>query len=193
MAYEVFISYSTHDLHPVDELVAMLNTPGVHAFAAEYSVLPGGDLSPEIMDAIGTCDLFILLWSQNAKESEWVPQEIGIAVANERQIIPVVLDRDLAVPGFIQNRKYLPAYDGPAAAMRWVQQHVVDRANQKRQQSVNVLTALALGGAFLWLVSQSEDDEEAEVAPPAVSEEVLKEETPVETGSVQEVSSPPAS
>ena len=163
MAFRVFISYSTHDIRLVDHLLTILNTPGVHAFAAEYSVLPGGYLSPEIIQAIKDCDLFLLLWSQNAKDSEWVPQEIGIAVSDSKHIVPVVLEPHLSVPGFIQDRKYLPAYRSPSWAMQWIQQHVFAQADQKRQQQINAFTGLAVGGALLWLVAQSgtgDEDEE---------------------------------
>jgi len=42
--------------------------------------------------AIQACDLFILLWSKNAPASEWVPQEIGIDHASQRNILPFVLE-----------------------------------------------------------------------------------------------------
>jgi hypothetical protein len=53
MAYDVFISYSSKNLHVVDWARATLTQPGVtHVFAAEYSVLPSQKLNDEIVGAI---------------------------------------------------------------------------------------------------------------------------------------------
>jgi TIR domain len=60
MAYNVFISYSTKNLHIVDWARATLAQPGItEVFAAEYSVLPSQVLNAEIIRAIRACDLFV--------------------------------------------------------------------------------------------------------------------------------------
>jgi len=67
MAYNVFISYSSKNLHVVDWARATLSQPGVtEVFAGEYSVLPSQVLNDQIIHAIRSCDLFVLLWSGQA-------------------------------------------------------------------------------------------------------------------------------
>jgi len=153
MALKVFISYSTKDLNVVEFARTMLSGPSVEVFVAEYSAAPGTPLSPAIITAIKQCDLFLLLWSDNARTSEWVPQEIGIAKGENKQIIPVVLQPDLRPPGFISDLKYLDVPKNPAAAFTWLQQNILSHATEKQKQET--LAWLAVGGVLLWLLSRS--------------------------------------
>lgn len=115
----------------------------------ERSVLPGQSLSSEIISAIKSCDLFVLLWSKNSQSSEWVPQEIGIAKAAERQIIPLMLEPGLEPSGFIRDIKYLSVHDDPEKSLAWLQQHVLDRSQNK--EVTDFWTLLAVIG-ILYLV-----------------------------------------
>lgn len=110
MTYKVFISYSTKDFPLADYVRNLLQHSSVEVFVAEYSVVPGQSLPVEIIAAIKNCNLFILLWSENSKESEWVPQEIGIATSEKKPILPVVPHQKISLPGFISSLKYLPLY-----------------------------------------------------------------------------------
>jgi hypothetical protein len=71
---------------------------------------PSQVLNQQIELAIRNCDLFILLWSQDARASDYVPQEIGIAKGCNKVILPVVMEEGVSVPGFISDLKYLPAH-----------------------------------------------------------------------------------
>lgn len=153
--YNVFISYSTKDLHVVSKFKEMLSVPVIDVFIAEYSMKPGSKLDEEIIDAIRDCDLFILLWSRISKKSEWVSQEIGIATTEEKTILPIVLNKGLSLPGFIKNRKYLAAYENPEEAQYFLRKTVFDMA--KKHQKKNGLIWLAIGAAFLWLISSGEE------------------------------------
>ena len=133
MAYKVFISYSTKDLPVVEHVRSLLQHTSVEVFVAEYSVTPGQTLPAEIIAAIKSCNLFILLWSNNSKESEWVPQEIGIATSEKKPILPVVLHADISLPGFIKALKYLPAYKNPEGALSWLRENVFEHAQKKEQ------------------------------------------------------------
>ncbi len=111
MAYNVFISYSSKNLSIVDWARATLPQPGhIAVFAAEYSVRPSQVLNKEIESAIRTCDLFVLLWTHDARHSDYVPQEIGIAKGCFKTILPVVMEANVPVPGFISDLKYLDAH-----------------------------------------------------------------------------------
>lgn len=52
-----------------------------------------GDIFPDrIYDAIARCDRFMLFWSNNAKQSEWVSRELDIALEKGKRILPIRLD-----------------------------------------------------------------------------------------------------
>jgi hypothetical protein len=152
MALKVFISYSTKDFLTVNFVRSLLASVPVEVFVAEYDVAPGTALSPAIITAIKQCDIFILLWSAHSKASEWVPQEIGIAKSDNKQIIPVVLHSGLTLPGFISDLKYLDVQKDPQSAFTWLRDNVYARATEKQKQEN--LAWLAIGGALLWLFSQ---------------------------------------
>lgn len=152
MALKIFVSYSTKDISVVNVVKSMLVGSPVELFVAEYSVLPGRTLAPPIIAAIKQSDLFILLWSKNSASSEWMPQEIGIAKAANKRIIPVVLQSDLKLPGFISDLKYLDVPKDPQGALTWLRDNVFAQANEKQKQEA--VAWLAIGGAILWLLSR---------------------------------------
>lgn len=157
--FKVFISYSTHDLNSVTELHQSLNGTGVEVFVAEHSVVASEPLSDRISSAITACDLFILLWSANAKASDWVPQEIGKAHSLNKTILPLVLDDGLALPGFISGLKYLPVFRDRQAAMTQAQEFVLKafqtkQAAARQKEQENARNLLVLGGLVFWLFNQ---------------------------------------
>ena len=152
MAFSVFISYSTHDLANATALQSRVASAGAQPFLAQYSVAPGQALSAEIITAIRNCDLFLLLWSDHARGSDWVPQEIGIARGADKAIVPVVLHPGIQLPGFIRDLKYLEVYMDPTAAVQWLCQEINTRMKQKDSDR---LVALGVVGAILLLMASS--------------------------------------
>jgi hypothetical protein len=151
MNYSVFISYSTKDLGIVTYVKNLLENYSIKVYVAEYTAPPGVDLTNHIKDSINSCDLFILLWSSNSKKSEWVTQEIALANANNKPIIPVVLEPNLELPVFIKNLKYLEAYTNPQQAFEYLRRYVYEAADKKSR--VDGLVMLGLGTAFLYLLT----------------------------------------
>ena len=157
MAYNVFISYSTKNLHIVEWAFTVLAKPGLtEIFAAEYSVIPSQVLNDEIKTALRKCDLFLLLYSHDADASKYVQQEIGFAVSANKTILPVVMEAELPVPGFICELKYLSAYENWEGSFQWLAQFVhAEAARQNDKEKLGALLALFLGG--MWLFGQGDD------------------------------------
>jgi hypothetical protein len=148
MPYSVFVSYSSQDLPAVNLLQACLKgVVGLDLFVAENSLPPGASMSEQILHRIRMCDMFIVFWSQNAKESAWVSQEIGAARASGKLVIPVMLERGLSLPGFLAGLKYLKAFGTMKEALSWLRTHVATRAQKKANRS----TLMGIGGALLLL------------------------------------------
>ena len=164
MKFKVFISYSTQDLTQVELLrQQLLNTP-IEVFVAEHSVLPGEDLGIKITQAIAECDLFVVLWSENAESSKWVSQEIGHAKAKNKEILPLVLSKGLGLPAFISNLKYLPVHENTEAALTKARELIVAGYNKKsqalqaqeakKQKDQEQLFLLGAGAFLLWAFSK---------------------------------------
>lgn len=162
MEFKIFVSYSTHDLEQVNMLQRQLANTSVSVFVAEHSIRPSEELGPKISAAIQECDLFIVLWSENAKNSDWVSQEIGRASALRKPILPLILSEGLQLPGFIGNLKYLAAFSNPEAALLQAREIVTVEYNkklqalalQKEQEQKNSLAIMGIGAVLLWAFSQ---------------------------------------
>lgn len=161
MNFKVFVSYSTLDLEHVDLLKQQLANTSISIFIAEHSVKPGNALTDVISKGIQECDLFVLLWSSNAKDSDWVSQEIGRAHALGKKILPLMLTEGLALPGFISGLKWLPVFSDPKLSLEQARDMITSEYNQKMsmvlQQEQEQKTAWALmgiGALLLWAFSQ---------------------------------------
>jgi len=159
MTFKLFISYSTRDLPQVELLRQQLKGTSIDVFVAEHSVRPSEELAPKIGAAIANCDLFVLLWSENAKASEWVPQEIGRATALGKQILPLVLSDTVALPGFIQSLKYLPVHNDPAGSFQAARTMILEEyekksaaiaAAVKQKSEKDALTLVGIGVFLAW-------------------------------------------
>ena len=155
MPYKVFISYSTRDIRIAELIKNILenNFPSVKVFLAEYSIKSGEPLSDKIFNAIKDCDLFILLWSKNSKNSDWVKSEIGAAKGCEKPILPIVLDREAekTLPPFIKDIKYIQAYSDFKRAIYELCQ-IVGKNSQHEDEDLSGLLLLGIGAAIMYLL-----------------------------------------
>ncbi|MGH7582209.1 MAG: toll/interleukin-1 receptor domain-containing protein [Gemmatimonadales bacterium] len=154
MAFSVFISYSTKDLVHAAALQSWVASAGAQTYLAEYSLAPGRPIAAEILTAIKASDLFLLLWSANARDSEWVPQEIGVARGAEKAIIPIVLHQGLELPGFIKDLKYVEVYRDPMASVQWLRNHV---GALVRKKNSDALIGMGVIGAILLLLANARE------------------------------------
>lgn len=160
MQYKIFVSYSTHDIDQVELLRQQLSGTPISVFVAEHSVQPTENLNEKISLAIEDCDLFVVLWSKNAKDSDWVSQEIGRAGALKKKILPLVLTKDLQLPAFLSSIKYLPVYEDTTNAIAKAREFIVDSYNKKaqiatkKQKDNDTLALVGIGAFLLWAFSK---------------------------------------
>ena len=151
MAFNVFISYSSKDLGTVTHIKNMLENPHIETFLAEDSVEPGESLVGKIYAAIKRTDLFLLLWSSNSQDSEWVKREIELARSENKTIVPIKLDDDSELPGMLSDTKYLPYHKEPEKVLDWIHSTVFSDAKSKAWEPV---IWLVIGAALLWLFTR---------------------------------------
>ncbi len=152
MAYKIFISYSTKDIKIVNHVENILKSPDIELFVAEYSVEPGQDLDQTIIKNIQNCDMFLLLWSGNTMQSKYVEKELWMARGIKKKIVPLVLKRNLRLPDYIKNLKYISVYKNPAEHLKNLRNFVISQAGKKSKNELGsvVLTLSALlGGLYL--------------------------------------------
>jgi hypothetical protein len=147
MPAKVFISYSTKDLASATRAKRVLEAAGHSAYVAEYNASAGVRLADDIKVNIELSDVFVVIWSTNAKNSDWVTQEVGIAESRGKIIVPIVLEQDLAPTGFISDRKYVMAYDDlekGIAQLRAIVDDAVKKKEEELGRAIVTLAALAL-------------------------------------------------
>jgi len=159
---KVFVSYSTRDLADVKALKASLADSPIETFVAENSVKPSDSLAKKIKEAIKSCDLFVVVWSNNAKNSDWVSQEVGQAVAFNKKVLPIVLEGSTGLPGFIGELKYISAEGKPSEAIqeardliiaRYRERQEAERVAQRKKSESEAKFLLGAGALALWLFS----------------------------------------
>jgi TIR domain len=100
-----FISYATADRKEVLKRVQMLEIVKTQFFMDLLSLDPGDRWERELFRHIDHCDLFLLFWSQAAKDSQWVVQEAEHALRRQQDdkdgnpdIVPVILEQGVLPP-----------------------------------------------------------------------------------------------
>ena len=88
---KVFISYSHEDKAFAKKLAQELENKGNRVWW-DYSALKGGqDWQNEIQKAINECDYFLVILTPQAVISDWVGNEITLAIQKNKKIIPLYL------------------------------------------------------------------------------------------------------
>ncbi|OGH04183.1 MAG: hypothetical protein A2W22_02940 [Candidatus Levybacteria bacterium RBG_16_35_11] len=88
----IFFSYSIDDKKIVGMLKEYLEFMGFEIFLAHEDLEPCVEWQEEIMKNLNRCDIFISLLTESFKKSDWTDQEIGLAIAADKFIIPLQVD-----------------------------------------------------------------------------------------------------
>ncbi len=113
------MSHSCADLLHVELVRRQIEALGVDVYLAEHDLRPGTSIAAKVLEAIGRCDALVVLITGNSIDSVFVQQEVGIARAFGRPIIPIV-ERGVDVTrlGILREVEYLELdLEIPAEAM----------------------------------------------------------------------------
>ncbi|TAK14707.1 MAG: toll/interleukin-1 receptor domain-containing protein [Anaerolineae bacterium] len=101
MAQRVFISYSRKDLEFVKRLAADLEARGLAVWLDKGDIHPGADWRKALVDAVTDCAAFLLVLSPDSVKSQYVQQELAMAEAHKKAIIPLFY-RQTKVPPTVE-------------------------------------------------------------------------------------------
>jgi len=90
--HNVFISYSTRETGKAEAVRNILEKNGIVCWMAPRDIPAGSNYTEEIPAAIRGCQVFLLILSQNAQKSTWVPRELETAVNCGKVIIPFMVE-----------------------------------------------------------------------------------------------------
>jgi TIR domain len=116
IARDVFVSYSQPDRDCALQLVAHLESQGIGVWVAPRDISPAADWAEEIIAAISTSRLMVLVFSAHCNASPQVRREVERAVHREIPILPFRIEDVLparSLEYFLSTPHWLDAFPPP--------------------------------------------------------------------------------
>lgn len=93
MDHDVFISYSSQNKEAAQAICHALEQNEIRCWMAPRDIPYGAQYGDVIDDAIKTCKVVVVLFSETAASSQWVNGELNVAFEEQKTIIPFRLDQ----------------------------------------------------------------------------------------------------
>ncbi|WIG61481.1 MAG: hypothetical protein OJF49_004229 [Ktedonobacterales bacterium] len=118
-ATRLFVSHSTQDNAWCRVLVAALQGAGYDVWYDEQGLTGGATWVETLQREVQSREVFVVVLTPEAWASPWVQEEVKLALATRRTILPVML-KPTAVEGFLVTRQWVDvsALDAPTGAQR---------------------------------------------------------------------------
>jgi formylglycine-generating enzyme required for sulfatase activity len=108
--------YTTSDKRVADQICRRLESEGIRCWIAPRDILPGDSWLDSMIEAVKQCQIFILVFSANTYRSQWVKDEITLALNRNIKIIPFRIE-NISPQGtleILQARcQWIDAYTSP--------------------------------------------------------------------------------
>jgi hypothetical protein len=92
-ASTAFVSYSHKDWEKAVFAFVALHTAGIDVFIDKLKLRPSDHWKDRLSNEINARDLFVLMWSHNARKSKWVAREVNLGLrlkgSNAFRIVPL--------------------------------------------------------------------------------------------------------
>jgi hypothetical protein len=116
MAHDLFVSYSQPDREAAFALVQQLEARGISVWIAPRDVSPASDWAAEIIDAISSARLMVLVFSGSSNDSGQVRREVERAVHKQLPILPFRIEDVLpskSLEYFLSTQHWMDAFPAP--------------------------------------------------------------------------------
>ncbi|GGU51276.1 TIR domain-containing protein [Lentzea flava] len=128
---EVFLSFAGKDRPHAEQLRADLEARNINAYLDENELAPGTNVVGAINDALATSDYYVLLWSANTPQREWVTAEwtaaFNLEMTRRRAFLFIVRLDEEPLPPLLSPRKHIDLVE---AADRLVATWRADRRSE---------------------------------------------------------------
>lgn len=159
--FTIFASYSSKDIGTIKPILERISyIDGIKTFFAEQDLQPGEMINRSITQNILNSDIFLLFYSESAKQSTYVQQEIGVALGHNKIIIPLLLD-ETKPTGMLANIQYLDLSvetKRPSELERLYNFIVKNVQTKNQNQLIGALALLGIG--YLLLASNQNEYED---------------------------------
>lgn len=116
MAHDLFVSYSQPDRDAAFALVRRLEARGMSVWIAPRDISPAADWAAEIIDAISSARLMVLVFSGSSNDSGQVRREVERAVHKQLPILPFRIEDVLpskSLEYFLSAQHWMDAFPPP--------------------------------------------------------------------------------
>jgi hypothetical protein len=116
---DIFISYSQPDAECAFDLVARLESESIKCWIAPRDITPAADWAAEIIDAISSARLMVLVFSASSNHSDQVRREVERAVHKQVHILPFRIEDVLpskSLEYFLSSQHWMDAFPPPRDA-----------------------------------------------------------------------------
>lgn len=162
MEFRIFISHSSKDRLAAQSIHNLATSQGITAYIFEHDPQPGQLLAKKIEEAIKASDAVILLLTRNSSTSQFVHQEVGMALATKKLIVPLVEPGlSQTALAMLQGVEYIPFdHHSPQEALvsltkaleKILEKHRLAKEQQERMERLLIVVALV---GLLILLSMS--------------------------------------
>lgn len=119
MAHELFISYSSRDKAVADEVCHELEERGLRCWIAPRDIPPGAVYAEELMNALLTSRVLVLVFSAHTNGSQHVLREVNTACNKGLTIVPFRIEdvqMSLGLEYYLGTQQWLDAFAPPLEA-----------------------------------------------------------------------------
>jgi hypothetical protein len=116
MAREIFVSYSQPDRQCALELTEYLEANGLSVWIAPRDVSPAAEWAAEIIDAITSAHVMVLVFSGSSNGSPQVRREVERAVNKDLRILPFRIEEvqpSKSLEYFLSSNHWLDGFPAP--------------------------------------------------------------------------------
>jgi nucleoside 2-deoxyribosyltransferase len=107
----IFISYAHEDSGLVDDICTHLSGEGFEFFRDTKSIGWGGKISRDVQRALEQSGGVVVVLSPASIKSQWVPYEVGYAIALRKPILPYLTHPSLDLPGYLSDLRHISTLD----------------------------------------------------------------------------------
>jgi len=116
VARDIFVSYSQPDRECAFAVVRQMEARGLRIWIAPRDVAPAADWAAEIIDAISSARLMLLIFSGASNDSAQVRREVERAVHKQRPVLPFRIEDVLpskSLEYFLSAQHWIDAFPPP--------------------------------------------------------------------------------
>jgi toxoflavin biosynthesis protein ToxD len=128
----IFVSHSHQDNEWCREFIAVLQAAGWDVWYDEKGLGAGAEWVATIQREVQARDIFLLVLTPDGWDSRWVQEELNLALATHKRIIPVV-HKQTQARGFLLTRQWVDVVGMPGAEAA---RHVADVLGRPSTPSV---------------------------------------------------------